>query len=1030
MTVTLRNRVGIVALSLLVASAVFGMPNTERSTAVSEGVTVLPFPILDAEFSASLNAIVVVREAPNQLVIYDPEAGTSQAVDLPAVPTAVGVSPDGLRAAVGHGGAISEVDLAAGTLLQTRPLGSTVFDVIHGGNGFAYAFDYSYAGSLNLATGAETSSSSSTPYLQVRLHPARDRIYGTDRYGSTGDVVRFNVGSGPAVYAYDSIYHGDFDFCGNVWISEDGLRLFTACGNTFRASADRDHDILFAGKLSEEFRIQWASHSSETNSVAILPRYAPEYDIPVRADDEVHYYAQDSLRYRGKVVLPEFVAEGRTSVSRGRWHFFNASGTKQYVVVQADADSGITNDYGLVTIDCTDASVSLPQGVIDVSGDSGQVSVDVIGSAGCAWTASADSAWMQTASTGVGKGAVLVNLRANTSSMSREATIRVGSATATIRQAPADPGTAEPLPLVKPLPFRVRDAEYSRALDAIVAVSEYELHIYATKARSMTSLSLDSVAFCVSVSPDGLRAAVGHSGSISYVDLVNATVIKKVDVTTDVLDVVLADNGYVYAFPLTRGWDTLRSIHIATNTETPQARGSLMGGSLGRLHPDGSWILAGYNLIGRSIGKFDVRRGVAELLYDAVDEHRSCKGLWVSEDGTRIYNECGDVFRSSPDPAIDLTPLGTVEDPSRSRWTSESSSFGSIAVVPTSSSLDLTPPPREDEIRYYALDSLALHGRMLLPSFVTEDASWQSYGRWHFFSADGRTQHIVVQAAPESGMLLDYGLVTVDCTNVVVSLASSSAQVGGEGGTVQVGLTTRPGCGWKPATASGWLTAGPTGVGDGVAVITVAANPSIAGRLGRVSIGNATLSIVQAGGGISSLKAAATASTSLSLTWTTSSFLSPRHYEVWRNSGNGFVLIGTPQTTSFVDSKAPARSALLYRVRAVMSDGSTTEFAFDFAHTHTLTDPSLEGLPLRAVHLEELRAIADALGVIAGVGKVTYTDLQLRGVVGKAVHILEVRDSINRIRAALKLAPWAFSPLSPGAPITAAATLELRNALQ
>ena len=158
-------------------------------------------------------------------------------------------------------------------------------------------------------------------------------------------------------------------------------------------------------------------------------------------------------------------------------------------------------------------------------------------------------------------------------------------------------------------------------------------------------------------------------------------------------------------------------------------------------------------------------------------------------------------------------------------------------------------------------------------------------------------------------------------------------------------MTGKPGCGWRAATAYPWLNTLSTGVSDGIVYIAVDANRSLSSRAGTVSIGNETFTIVQAAVGIAALDARATSPTAVSLTWTFS--LSPDHYEVWRNDGTGFLLVGSPVTTAFTDTSAPSRSGLVYRVRAVMSDSTTSSFAAEYAHTFTLTDPSLVALPIR-----------------------------------------------------------------------------------
>lgn len=1023
--------VGLLALTFIVAAQV-ASPATQL-TSVSEGVTVLPFRAKDAEFSTPLNAIVAVREAPNQLTVYDPETGSSFGVNLPAVPTCVGVSPNGLRAIVGHNGWISEVDLVARTVVQTFAVSVNVVDAIHGGNGYAYVFGTdSYVRSINLSTGALSTTYSWRKPAAARLHPGLDRIYGADRNVSPDDVIRFNVVDGPAVYANDSVYHGDYAFCGNVWISTDGLRLFTACGNTLHASPDPAMDMRYAGKLSQDSRIQWVTNSDPASSVAVLPAY-PQGSSGARSDNEIHYYAADSLLYRGKVVLPVFAAENKTSASRGRWIFFNAAGTKQYIVVQADSTSGIANDYGLVTIDCASATVSLTPPTLDAAGEGGQVSLTVTGSAGCGWTAHADVDWLQTTSTGVGNGTILVNVRANTTSAVRHATISVGEASATINQEPAGPGTVDPPPALTSLPFRVVDAEFSKALNAIVAVSDYALRIYRTDTRSVTTISLDKAAFCVSVSPDGLFAAVGHSGGISYIDLVNATVLKKLDVSTDVLDIILAGNGYVYAFPRADQWERVRCVNIDTNTETLQTGYEIYAGSRGRLHPGGAWIYdADNNLSPSDIEKLTISGGTAVYAYDSPyhGDYSMCGDLWISENGTRIYTKCGNVFRSTADPTTDMTYVGKFDNESNLRWASQSDSFGSIAVVPSYASTYVTPaPPRTDqEIHYYSPDFLQYQGKMVLPTFRVESNTWQSRGRWHFFSADGTKQHVVVQADAESGMLYDFGVVTVDCAGATVTLSSPSVSVSGEGATVQVGVIGKAGCGWRAVARDSWLNSPSSGVSDGTVYITVDANRSIVGRTGTVSIGDKTFTIIQAGAGIVALNAKSTTPSAVSLTWSFS--LSAHHYEVWRNDGTGFSLVGLPETNAFTDSTAPSAAAILYQVRAVMSDLATSTFSTDYAHTFTLTDPSLTGLPIRAAHIEELRNVVNALRVVAGVGPASYSDPVLTGQFVKIAHVIELRDAVNGLRAALGMSPLTFSSVAQYSPIRAATTQELRSAVQ
>jgi hypothetical protein len=486
----MRSITSLVLLSVLCAPALraSAVDPPAFDVAISSSIVTLPFRAIDAEFSTAKNAIIAVGTTPNQLHIYDPEANTTTSVNLQVVPICVSVSPDGQFALVGHDAWISYVDLSTATLLKTIAIPATVRDVVLGGNGYAYVFTTSYTMySVRLDTEAQTTFyvSSRNP-SSSRLHPSGTKIYGADRNVSPADIVRFNIEAGPPSSTYDSPYHGDYSMCGDVWISMDGLRLFTACGNVFRASDDYSQDMRYAGKLTQESVIEWAAHSQPGNNVAVLPRASED-------DDEIHYYTHDFLLYRGKAILPQFTAGDTNADARGRWLFFNAAGTKQYVVVQADASAGLTNDYGVVTVDCTNATISFNPTSQSVAQAGGTVEVPVIGTAGCGWKAISNAAWINTLSSGVGDGTVTFTATANTAITPRTGTISIGSATLTVTQTGLNPGSV--------VATATSPTTISLTWSASGAVDHFE--VWRTSGGAFTLVGTPAAAtFTDSVSPD------------------------------------------------------------------------------------------------------------------------------------------------------------------------------------------------------------------------------------------------------------------------------------------------------------------------------------------------------------------------------------------------------------------------------------------------------------------------------------------------------------------------------------------------
>jgi hypothetical protein len=328
----------------------------DNSDGISDGVQMLPYRVVDAEYSASLGRVVMISDSPAELHIYDPATHDSIDVALPLAPAAVSVAPDGLHAAVGHNGWMSYVSLETGELEQTWPVSADVLDIVLAGNGFAHAFprrdQWVSIHSIDLATGQETLSGglSIRAGTLAKLHPTQLAIYGADNGLSPSDIEKYGISGGTATYLYDSPYHGDYAMCGNLWISADGLRIFTACGNVFRSSEVRSSDMIYNGALSENTSIRDLSHSLALDRVAVAPRggfFTPEENV-------VDVYSYEFLNYRGAVTLPDVEAGDQAWPSYGRFVFFDASDSSLIVIVQADESSGLLNDYGVHRIATAD----------------------------------------------------------------------------------------------------------------------------------------------------------------------------------------------------------------------------------------------------------------------------------------------------------------------------------------------------------------------------------------------------------------------------------------------------------------------------------------------------------------------------------------------------------------------------------------------------------------------------------------------------------------------------------------------------
>jgi chitinase len=125
-----------------------------------------------------------------------------------------------------------------------------------------------------------------------------------------------------------------------LWISGDGKRIFTACGNTFRSSPDQAQDMIYNGSLSMTSGLQSVAHSAEAGK---------EIAAAAGPSTRVDVYGDEFLAYQTSIALPQFSTPGGDFDTYGRFVFYSGDGSLFHVLLQADPAAAALNDYGVVT---------------------------------------------------------------------------------------------------------------------------------------------------------------------------------------------------------------------------------------------------------------------------------------------------------------------------------------------------------------------------------------------------------------------------------------------------------------------------------------------------------------------------------------------------------------------------------------------------------------------------------------------------------------------------------------------------------
>lgn len=322
------------------------------------------------------------------------------------------------------------------------------------------------------------------------------------------------------------------------------------------------------------------------------------------------------------------------------------------------------------------------------------------------------------------------------------------------------------------LPNNLVDAEYAKATDLLVYVADNgTLNIFHPDTQGLSSIALSYTPTCVSVSPDGTKAVVGHDSHVTYVDLLTETVLTVNDVSCEALDIVLANDGWTYVFPRRDQWTTIRCLNVTTSNAmvTAHTGFSIYAGVKAKLHPSGKFVYGAQNNISPSdIEKYDIQNGTAHYLYDSPyhGDYEMGGDLWFEESGERLFTRAGTVLRTSETQSQDMVYNGTIT------FEDEYSSIGWLDQLDSKKEIYLVlqkyhwyDEPTPPYVYVYNSDNLTYITKRRLEDYIIVDgdnlAVYNACPYYVFAHSDG-TQLFVITKADGSGLLHEWAIQFVD----------------------------------------------------------------------------------------------------------------------------------------------------------------------------------------------------------------------------------------------------------------------------
>jgi len=813
------------------------------SVTASAQTTGLSFRPNGAAYSSALDRIIFISGNPSQLHIYDPVANADQTVSLPEAPANFSLSADGLYAAVTLVDSVSYVSLQSASVqtFTNIPVNGGVAIL---GAGYIYVFPNSAIGEtiIQISNGQVTTSQGFNYAPNGVFNSTLSAIYGT---GAPNGLERYNVSGATLGDTTSSPYFDVFNICGPLWLSPDNSKIYTACGTVFASSSDATKDMHYLGILGTLPSIQNLASSSALNQIAAIPA-ANSYNSTPTADTQVDLFDAAYYNPTGVFQTNPFTVGASTYAAHGRYVFYNSASTKMFVVTQADSTAGLEMDYAIDTINLQNANSC---GATFASGSAGAIAAgsyattQILAGEDCAFTAASSVPWIVLTSGYYGSGNTALNylVRPNLTGSARSGNITLGSQSFSVTQSAAGAASS-----VNPLSINPVAADYSKGLDKIVMVtgSPNELHIYDPLSLADQVVPLSGVPLSVSVEPDGLFAAVGHHGFLSYVDLSAASVSKNIPIDMDIGGILLAGNGYAYAFPAGSNWSNWNSVQISTGSLS--ALEDVYDGNIPRLYAGGSYIYVS----GDGSSKYNISAGPATQV-TGTNLSGPSGNIWLSEDGVRLIDGSGQAFFTSSIASQDLQLDGSLSATNSVAWAANSQVHHQTAVLTGTSSCCYTAT--NTQLQIYSDNGLQLQSQEAMPSFTAGGTSYPSQGQYLFWNSSETQLFAITQAASVSGLLSSFAVNTIAAPESIpactYSVSPSTIYVAPSGYGPQYSINVTSACAWTPVAGSGsWIilqNGSSATTGNGTATFSVLPNTG-AQRSQTLTIGNQTVTVVQA----------------------------------------------------------------------------------------------------------------------------------------------------------------------------------------
>lgn len=653
-------------------------------------------------------------------------------------------SPNGEWIGAAHVNSVSIIRVSDRTVFGPWSVSSEPGDLIIDNSGYAHVFprtgQWVRALTIHPTDGTESNGLGSIRHRTIaKMHPDGMKAYGANNGVSPSDVERYDISSGVFEYAYDSPYHGDFSFCGNLWIARDGASILTACGVVVKSTDVRSTDLTFKMELENRGQILDAAYE-ETNDKWYLVENTSN-------SIELNIYDGSSGQFIETVDMPSIVNTASTAIPT---HVVSDPARSMIKVFASDHPTNPQNFAILKKVFIDRNLLDYPPVTIVPNSGAGVVGTTVRLDASASYDPEGEDIGFSWSLVSEPQLSNILLTVTDTSSMEFRPVVTgeyVFSLETTDGNRTAQPETITVNIVEAGDAAQIRlagnpsDIIYNKVKNQLLYTVDgiEELRIRNLDDFSEQVLPLSRVGEQIDVSPSGEYAAIAHAGLATLIDLrgTQASVLDTQEFSADWGDIVVDDRAIAFIGPRRDQWVNLYAIDF--ENDVVYTRYGLRERTQLRMHPRNSEIY-GAN---RGSSPSDIEKWSVGDLNNMSHRDSPYHGnyamsgnIWINEEGNRLVVAGGHVFRASGDPNLDMVYVDSLPDGTRPLWADHSEEADRWAILSSNQITLLT------DTTYLASGTVEVEPLFIDPGNLSPTVEKV------FFSGDGEKVIVIARTDP------------------------------------------------------------------------------------------------------------------------------------------------------------------------------------------------------------------------------------------------------------------------------------------